>query len=277
MTVSEYAKKEEELKNNCLGKCIDYDGSYPGECWDLAEVYFTQYLGLPASILAGCGYVNNMLYPPKINELLEYFDEVPMNQMIKGDVVIWSYGHIAVYNSCPDGYTCWFVTQNNPVPNITTLSPLSPAYGYAFRLKGIVPDPEPVPPIEYKIGDVVEINGVYVSSVSEEMLEPAVTTGTITYIVNGARNPYLLDNGDLGWVNNNCIIGIVEPEPTDEFKVGDYVVPTILEDYQGNPLTQYDDLYQIIGKDDRGNILGAVRGDDRPIWAILPDSNIKKA
>lgn len=139
------------------------------------------------------------------------------------------------------------------------------------------PEPPKPEPTKYKVGDVVEINGVYVSSDSEEMLPPAVTIGTITNINEGARNPYLLDDGNIGWVNNNCIVKKIEEEPTDEFKVGDYVVPTILEDYQGNPLTQYDDLYQIIDKDDRGNILGAVRGDERPIWAILPDSNIKKA
>ena len=44
-----------------------------------------------------------------------------------------------------------------------------------------------------------------------------------------------------------------------------------------NPnLIQYDDKYQIIQKDSRGNVLGAVRGTQRPIWAVLPDENIKK-
>ena len=209
MTVSEYANIEERFKNDTLGKEVDYDGQYRGQCWDLAQVYFTQYLGVPEGVLGGCDLVSNMLYPPKINELLEYFDEVPMTEMIKGDTVIWYYGHIAVFDHW-DGQYCWFVTQNNPVAHLTTLSVLGTGNARAFRLKGIVPDPEPVPPVEYKIGDVVEINGVYISSVSEEMLEPAVTTGTITYIVDGAKNPYLLDNGDLGWVNNSCIVGKVE-------------------------------------------------------------------
>ena len=59
---------------------------------------------------------------------------------------------------------------------------------------------------KYKIGDVVSINGVYVSSTSANMLKPAKTRGTITRIVEGARNPYLLDNGNIGWVNDTCII-----------------------------------------------------------------------
>ena len=50
---------------------------------------------------------------------------------------------------------------------------------------------------QYEIGDVVNINGVYVSSTSDEKLTPKVTTGTITKIIYGARNPYLLDNGNI--------------------------------------------------------------------------------
>ena len=47
---------------------------------------------------------------------------------------------------------------------------------------------------------------------STEKLTPKITKGTITKIVEGARNPYLLDNGNIGWVNDDCI---VEPKPTD--------------------------------------------------------------
>ena len=73
------------------------------------------------------------------------------------------------------------------------------------------PTPTPTPGYKYKIGDVVEINGVYVSSTSTNKLTPAIRKGTITRIVE-ARNPYLLDNGNIGWVNNDCIV--TTPEPT---------------------------------------------------------------
>ena len=66
------------------------------------------------------------------------------------------------------------------------------------------------------------------------------------------------------------------PKPSDGFKVGDYVVPTKLVDYKGTRLIKYDEKYQIIQKDGRGNVLGAVRVTQRPIWAVLPDENIKK-
>lgn len=68
-----------------------------------------------------------------------------------------------------------------------------------------IPTPTPEPTL-WNIGDNVCINGVYVSSDSTECLTPAVSHGKITKIIN-ARNPYLLNDGAIGWVNDNCIIG----------------------------------------------------------------------
>lgn len=59
---------------------------------------------------------------------------------------------------------------------------------------------------KYKIGDIVEINGVYISSTSMEKLRPLITKGKITKIIENANNPYLLENGKIGWVNDRCII-----------------------------------------------------------------------
>lgn len=61
-----------------------------------------------------------------------------------------------------------------------------------------------------KIGDKVIINGVYISSTSNEKFNPLVTEGVITRIVEGARNPYLLENGNIGWVNDECIVNNTE-------------------------------------------------------------------
>lgn len=66
--------------------------------------------------------------------------------------------------------------------------------------------------MKHKIGERVKIDKVYVSSESVNPLTPAITEGTITRIIEGARNPYLLDDGNIGWVNDNCII---EEKPTD--------------------------------------------------------------
>ncbi len=70
----------------------------------------------------------------------------------------------------------------------------------------ILPEIPRQPTPNRKIGDTVKINGIYVASNSIKKLTPARTTGTITKIIVGALNPYLLDNGDLGWVNDNVII-----------------------------------------------------------------------
>ena len=68
------------------------------------------------------------------------------------------------------------------------------------------PTPTPEPSTNRKVGEVVKINGVYTASNSTKKLNPARTSGTITKIINGALNPYLLDNGNLGWVNDSVII-----------------------------------------------------------------------
>lgn len=67
------------------------------------------------------------------------------------------------------------------------------------------------------------------------------------------------------------------PTPTDEIKVGDRVVPTKLVDYKGTRLIQYDEYYEVSQIDSRGYVLRAIRGTQRPIWAVLPKENIKKA
>lgn len=60
--------------------------------------------------------------------------------------------------------------------------------------------------LKYSVGDKVNVNGIYVSSESTTKLKPAITTGVITKVINNARNPYLLDNGNIGWANDNCIV-----------------------------------------------------------------------
>ena len=69
--------------------------------------------------------------------------------------------------------------------------------------------------LKHVIDEVVKINGVYTSSDSDKKLNPAKDQGKITKILAGARNPYLLNNGDIGWVNDDCIIGPGEIRPVN--------------------------------------------------------------
>lgn len=68
----------------------------------------------------------------------------------------------------------------------------------------------PTATLKYKVGDTVTINGVYVSSTSDKKYKPAKSKGKITRIIAGARNPYLLENGNIGWTNDDCITSKVE-------------------------------------------------------------------
>ena len=78
---------------------------------------------------------------------------------------------------------------------------------YHGKLKWIDYDtPTPEPTRKWYLGDYVTINGVYVSSDSKEELKPAISHGKITTVID-ARNPYLLNYGNIGWVNDGCITG----------------------------------------------------------------------
>lgn len=78
---------------------------------------------------------------------------------------------------------------------------------YHGKLKWIDYDtPAPEPTRKWHLGDYVTINGVYVSSDSKEELKPAISHGKITTVID-ARNPYLLNYGNIGWVNDGCITG----------------------------------------------------------------------
>ncbi len=46
-------------------------------------------------------------------------------------------------------------------------------------------------------------------------MTPGYTEGTITFIANGARNPYLVDNGNLGWVNDDDVVSCSEHSSED--------------------------------------------------------------
>ena len=58
---------------------------------------------------------------------------------------------------------------------------------------------------EYKVGDKVKFSRIYTSSESTIPLIPFYNEGTITRVIEGANNPYLISNG-LGWINRNNII-----------------------------------------------------------------------
>lgn len=138
-----------EFRDKYNGKYVDVD-NYPKDwkwqCFDLAQLYLTECLGLPDYILAGCGNVCNMLYGEKRALLDQYFYEVPTDQMDGGDLIIWEWNHIAIFDSW-DGYNCWYFSQN-PNPCQVMLVPNDNGI-HAFRLrKEEPPKPEVTPNVE---------------------------------------------------------------------------------------------------------------------------------
>jgi GH25 family lysozyme M1 (1,4-beta-N-acetylmuramidase) len=81
--------------------------------------------------------------------------------------------------------------------------------------------------VEYKVGDRVSFNHVYISSDSTVPLIPYMNEGNITKIQKGARNPYLIGNG-LGWVNNESINNIIRYLSNPSYKE-DSIVNALVE------------------------------------------------
>ena len=162
MTVSEYAKKEEEFKAKYIGKNVDFDGQWGCQCLDLVQQYVTEEFGLSWEILA-VDWVGKLNYEPKLSQMLTVFDEVPLTQMLKGDIVVWSNqagGHIAIYDSW-NGINCFYVTQNDgtgDLPMGATRCGILNVYGeaHAYRLKGITPDE----PTDINVGDTIRIHTI---------------------------------------------------------------------------------------------------------------------
>ena len=124
----------QEFKNKYNGQYLDWDSCYGPQCWDLAQYYFKEVLDVPSWVLSGCGYVSKMLYPPKRNDLDQYFDEVSIYEMYQGDVVIWDdpTPHIAIFDNW-DGKTNWYFSQN---PNPSQIMECNlKGKMHAFRLK----------------------------------------------------------------------------------------------------------------------------------------------
>lgn len=80
------------------------------------------------------------------------------------------------------------------------------------------------------IGTIVTINGVYTSSTSTKKLTPLIKSGKITRIIENAPNPYLLNDGNIGWINESCIIdSILEEETTNYLSNPNYTGFSIVD------------------------------------------------
>lgn len=109
------------------------------------------------------------------------------------------------------------------------------------------PTPTPSNGMKHQVGETVKINGVYNSSTSTKKLTPSRTSGVITRIIKGAKNPYLLDNGNLGWVNDGVIVSGGSASNTSNGTIvkGSRVIVTNPVDYNGTHLA-VSGVYDVI-------------------------------
>ena len=96
-----------EFKNKYLGKKVDIDGLYGGQCVDLFNAWNKDY---NKGIYINCspsGYARSLAENKANNGMLNYFKETQVNNMIEGTVV--------VYGKCkfaPEGHVCFFIKDN---------------------------------------------------------------------------------------------------------------------------------------------------------------------
>lgn len=219
------------------GKTIDMDGAYGGQCWDL-YAHYMKTLGYKYANCTTTGYVKDIWNNRKTNGMLDSCIEVSANELQDGDIAVWGNcdacpkSHIAIFRKDNGNGTGIFLGQNQSGKFVDQKSFTYTGILGCFRPKCYVVEEKPTEDKkDYQVGDTVTINGVYTSSTSTNKLTPAIKTGKITKIIAGARNPYLLNNGDIGWVNDDCIIG--NTKPSTEIKVGDKVTPTSRYSYDG--------------------------------------------
>lgn len=139
----------QEFRDKYNNQWIDWDGAYGCQCWDLAQKYCTEALGIPSWVLSGCGVAKNLLIQPKRNDLDTYFDEISIYEMMPGDLCIWwndsTAGHIAIYDRWDDKGNCnWFFSQNPGASKVQRCEGIGTLH--AFRLKK-KEEPKPKPEI----------------------------------------------------------------------------------------------------------------------------------
>ena len=210
----------------------------------------------------GALYGSNGVYDDTADGLINRCKEVSSDftKIAPGEVV-WLDGHVGVYIGNGEVIECTGAWERKVLRSKIGSKGERTRNGkqvYAWKKHGKLPYIEYVVEtktetktetnLKYKVGDVVEITGVYTSSVSKRKLKPKITKGTITKVLPGTNNPYLLNNGNIGWVNENCIVSCenVSKETIYVVKKGD-TLSKIASKYNINVQKLYDDNRVTIG------------------------------
>ena len=285
----------DEFRNTVNGKGYDCDGSYGAQCWDGADLLWMQ-LGRFLST-GGTGAARGCWTAAKDanagNDFTLIYDK---NSVKRGDVVVFNcgtYGHIGFADANYDGGAYIRLLGQNQGgtaypsggASFNVINMSMATFLGAFRFKKWIvtpptPTPTPTPTVDFKVGDTVTLTN-WVDYSGRALMK--------------TRDYYYISelNGDRAVLRADSMSGAVyaavktsnlkkvtatpaptpAPTPSNEFHVGDVVVPTKLVDYNGTPLVQYDDTYTITQINGDRAVLSA-RG---AVWAAMNTKNIRKA
>ena len=114
----------DDFINRVLGKSIDIDKAYGPQCVDLFN-YFNYLYNDCYINCSPSGYAKSIAQNKANNGILKYYKEVPINQMIKGTVVVWDnckyapLSHVGFIISDNGDGTFMCLAQNAPKPYVT--------------------------------------------------------------------------------------------------------------------------------------------------------------
>ena len=240
----------QEFINQTIGKKKDMDGAYGSQCWDYFA-YFESLAGYARTNCTQTGFVADIWNYRKSNGVMKNFKEVSKSSLQKGDWIIWtkspygSYSHIAMFVEYAGNNKVKVISQNQSNTMEACYATLTMnGIGGCLRPNCYPTQSKPkpskpsTPSTKYKVGDTVNINGIYVSKDSKEKLKPAVSSGKITKIYAGANNPYLIGDGT-GFVNDACITGKKGSTSSKTLKVGMKAKPKKAISYDGVKLDSF--------------------------------------
>lgn len=104
----------------------------------------------------------------------------------------------------------WQYTSKGSVPGINGYVDRDEYYE-GIPVSGSVPEKQNSSGTKYAVGQKVRVSSYYASS-TETNPDKAVrrnAAGTITRVIPGAHNPYLLDNGEIGWCNDGDVREVI--------------------------------------------------------------------
>ena len=133
-----------EFKERYLGKTVDVDGAFGGQCIDLFNAWNRDYNGCYINC-APTGYARSLAENKENNGILNYFNETAINNMIEGTVVVYGqckfapYGHVGFFIEDNGDGTFKCLQQNYNNQQVVTINnnPYSGIIG-AFIPKQII-------------------------------------------------------------------------------------------------------------------------------------------